>query len=75
MGRQPKVQKKLFYTTYNPDQRLRKDHNLRKIATHVNFDYIYKEVENTYGSKGNVSVSPPVILKMKRFGDRVTLTI
>ena len=64
MGRQPKVQKKLFYTTFNLDQRVRKDHILRKIVTHVNFDYIYKEVEDTYGSKGNVSVPPPVILKM-----------
>ena len=64
MGRQPKTQKKLFYTTFNLDQRVRKDHILRKIATHVNFDYIYKEVEGTYGSKGNVSVPPPVILKM-----------
>ena len=64
MGRQPKSQKKLFYTTFNLDQRVRKEHILRKIATHVNFDYIYKEVEGTYGSKGNVSVPPPVILKM-----------
>ena len=64
MGRQPKVQKKLFYTTFNLDQRVRKDHILRKIVTHVNFDYIYKQVEDTYGSKGNVSVPPPVILKM-----------
>ena len=64
MGRQAKVQKKLFYTTFNLDQRVRKDHILRKIAVHVNFDYIYKEVEGTYGSKGNVSVPPPVILKM-----------
>ena len=64
MGRQPKSQQKLFYTTFNLDQRVRKEHILRKIATHVNFDYIYKEVEGTYGSKGNVSVPPPVILKM-----------
>ena len=64
MGRQPKVQKKLFYTTFNLDQRVRKDNILRKIVTHVNFDYIYKQVEDTYGSKGNVSVPPPVILKM-----------
>jgi len=64
MGRQPKVQKKLFYTTFNLDKRVRKDHILRKIATHVDFDYIYKEVKDSYGSKGNVSVPPPVILKM-----------
>jgi transposase len=64
MGHQPKVQKKLFYTKLNLDQRIRKDHILRKISTHVNFDFIYKQVEATYGQKGNVSVPPPVILKM-----------
>lgn len=64
MGRQPKVQKKLFYSKFNLDGRVRKDHILRKINTHINFDFIYKEVEVTYGDKGNVSVAPPVILKM-----------
>lgn len=51
MGRQPKVQNKLFYTKLNLDQRIRKDHILRKISTHVNFDFIYKEVEASYGEK------------------------
>ena len=46
MGRQPKVQKKLFYTTFNLDQRVRKDHILRKIVTHVNFDYIIGNCQN-----------------------------
>lgn len=64
MGRQPKVQNKLFYTKLNLDQRIRIDHILRKINRHVNFDFIYKQVEDTYGQKGNVSVPPPVILKM-----------
>ncbi|CAB5169765.1 hypothetical protein D3OALGA1CA_5660, partial [Olavius algarvensis associated proteobacterium Delta 3] len=30
----------------------------------IDFDFIYDEVEDAYGSKGNVSVPPPVILKM-----------
>ena len=64
MGRQPKVQKKLFYTKFNLDRRIRKDHILRKINKHINFDFIYNQVKDTYGSKGNVSVPPPVILKM-----------
>lgn len=64
MGRQPKVQKKLFYTKFNLDQRVPKNHILRQIAKHTNFDFIYKEVKDTYGLKGNVSVPPPVILKM-----------
>lgn len=64
MGRQPKVQKKLFYTKFNLDQRVPKNHILRQIAKHTDFDFIYKEVKDTYGLKGNVSVPPPVILKM-----------
>ena len=64
MGHQPKVQKKLFYSKFNLDDRVRKDHILRKISTHIDFDFIYKEVEATYGDKGNVSVPPPVLLKM-----------
>ena len=64
MGRQPKVQKKMFYTKFNLDRRIRQDHILRKIDDHVNFDFIYNQVKDTYGSKGNVSVPPPVILKM-----------
>lgn len=64
MGRQSKVQKKLFYTKFNLDRRIRQDHILRKINTHINFDFIYRQVQDTYGSKGNVSVPPPIILKM-----------
>ncbi|NIU56077.1 MAG: hypothetical protein GWN67_06715, partial [Phycisphaerae bacterium] len=54
----------LFYTKFNLDRRIRKDHILRKIDKHINFDFIYDQVKDTYGSKGNVSVPPPVILKM-----------
>ena len=64
MGRQQRICRKLFYTKLNLDQRIRKDHLLRKVAKHIDFDFIYKEVEETYGINGNVSVPPPVILKM-----------
>ena len=64
MGRQPKVQKSLFYTKFNLDRRIRQEHILRKIDKHINFEFIYEQVKDTYGSKGNVSVPPPVILKM-----------
>ena len=33
MGRQPKVQNKLFYTTFNLEQRVRQDHILRKVKS------------------------------------------
>ncbi len=64
MGRQPNYQHKFFVTGFNLEKRIRKDHLLRKIQKHVNFEFIYKEVEETYGLNGNVSVPPPVILKL-----------
>jgi transposase len=64
MGRKPKVQNKLFYTAFNLEQRVRKDHILRKIKRYIDFDFIYNEVKDTYGINGNESVAPPVILKM-----------
>ena len=64
MGRQQRVQKKLFYTKFSLDQRVPNNHILRKVAKYIDFDFIYKEVKDKYGSNGNVSVPPPVILKM-----------
>jgi transposase len=64
MGKQSDYQHKLFVTGFNLDKRVRKDHPLRKIAATIDFDFIYREVKDTYGEKGNVSVPPPVILKM-----------
>jgi hypothetical protein len=64
MGRQPNPQQKLFYDRIRLDQRIRSDHVLRQIAQHIDFDFIYSQVLDTYGANGNVSVPPPVILKM-----------
>lgn len=64
MGRQQRVQRKLFYTKLSLDQRVSKDHILRKVAKHIDFDFVYKNVKGKYGINGNVSVPPPVLLKM-----------
>jgi transposase len=64
MGRQQRVQKKLFYTKLDLDQRIREDHILRKVKNYIDFDFVYNEVKVKYGINGNVSVPPPVILKM-----------
>jgi len=45
MGHQPQVQNKLFYTKLNLNKRIRKDHILRKISKHINFDFTYNEVK------------------------------
>ena len=64
MGKQPDYQHKVFVTGFNLDKRVRNDHPLRRIAATIDFDFIYHEVKDTYGAKGNASVPPPVILKM-----------
>lgn len=64
MGHQPDYQHKFFITGFNLEKRIRNDHPLRKIREKVDFDFIYNEVKDFYGYKGNVSVPPPVILKM-----------
>ena len=64
MGYQGDFQPKLFYHQINLDQRVPRDHILRKIEQKIDFDFIYQEVKGTYGDNGNVSIPPPVILKM-----------
>ncbi len=64
MGHQQRVQNKLFYTKLNLEQRIRNNHILRKVLKYIDFDFVYDEVKNVYGTNGNVSVPPPVILKM-----------
>jgi len=43
---------------------VRPDHPLRQVKKLVDFDFIYQEVAPFYGINGNVSVPPPVILKL-----------
>lgn len=64
MGYQPDAMPKLFYYSFNLDERIPTNSILRKIRGHIDFEFIYREVEDCYGGKGNVSVPPPVILKM-----------
>ena len=64
MGRQPATQPQLFYTRFNLEGRVRSNHPLRKIEGLVGLDFVYKEVRESYGRNGNVSVPPPVILKL-----------
>jgi transposase len=64
MGQQEGFQPKLFYHQINLEQRVPQDHLLRKIQEKIDFDFTYGEVKDTYGDNGNVSIPPPVILKM-----------
>ncbi|MBM3136349.1 MAG: transposase [Chloroflexi bacterium] len=65
MGRQAKGrQLKMFYQGFNLEQRVRPNHPLRQVKRLVDFDFIYQKVAPSYGVNGNVSVPPPVILKL-----------
>ena len=64
MSRQGRSQPKLFYTGFDLDSRIRSNHPLRRIAQVVDFDFVYDEVDELYGTNGNPSVPPPVILKL-----------
>jgi transposase len=63
MDHQKPLQPSLFYK-FNLDQRVRADHPLRIIAGLMDFDFIYEEVEEFYGTVGKPSIPPPVILKL-----------
>jgi len=64
MGFQPDFQPQLFYHQFNLEQRIPDDHILRRIRERVDFDFIYTDVKDLYGERGNVSIAPPIILKM-----------
>jgi len=63
MGQQ-KSEPELFNYAVNLERRVRSDHPLRRVAALVDFGFVRKQVAHCYGSKGNVSVDPAVIMKM-----------
>lgn len=64
MGMQQTPQGNLFYYGINIDGRVRGNHPLRRVKQLIDFDFSYTEVKDRYGTNGNVSVPPPVILKL-----------
>jgi len=64
MGRVKPSQGKLFYDSFRLEERIRPNHPLRMIRKLVDFDFAYREVKECYGYNGNVSVPPPVILRL-----------
>jgi transposase len=64
MGKQSNNQEKLFHYNVCLEQRIPQKHQLRQIREMIDFDFVYHEVKDCYGDNGNVSVPPPVILKM-----------
>ena len=64
MGHQDPPQPKLFYPLLTLETRVRSNHPLRAIAQLIDFEFVYEEVAQTYGTKGHVSLPPPVLLKL-----------
>jgi len=64
MGVQQPAQSSLFYVGLNIEKRIRSNHPLRRVNELIDFDFAYNEVKDLYGSNGNVSVPPPIILKL-----------
>lgn len=63
MGQQ-KSERELFSYAVNQEKRVRSDHPLRRVAAAIDFKFVREEVADCYGSKGNFSVDPEVIMKM-----------
>lgn len=64
MGCEPSGQDDIFSYDVALERRVRTDHPLRRIKRAADFSFIYEEVKDTYGTRGNVSVPPAVILKL-----------
>lgn len=57
-------QKALFSYAVDLDERIRKNHPLRKVVTKVDFAFVREEVKHRYGKKGHVGLDPEILLKL-----------
>ena len=64
MGPTQRRESKLFYTCIDLDQRMPKEHPLRRIARAIDFGFVRAQVQHLYGRRGNPSVDPVVLLKL-----------
>ena len=64
MGHHSDAPRSLFCYNANLEDRIPVDHELRLIKGHIDFEFVYDEVKDRYGERGNISIPPPAILKM-----------
>lgn len=64
LGCKQQRQPKLFYSLVNLDERIRQDNPLRKIHDIIDFSFVRPQVERFYGSRGNPSIDPIVLMKL-----------
>src|SRR5215207_2025385 len=58
------AQEKLFSYRVNLEQRIRKDHPLRRVAGVIDFTFVRAEVARFYGQNGNEGVDPVILAKL-----------
>ena len=64
MGYQDPPQENLSQYHIYLENRVRKNHSLRKMRELIDFGFIYGEVKDIYGTTGNVSAPPPILKLM-----------
>jgi transposase len=64
MGPRQQANPKLFYTEFNLDARVDPAHRLRKIAAVCDFTQVRQAVASLYGTRGNPSLDPTLLLKL-----------
>jgi len=64
LGKPKKTEPKLFYHGVSLERRMPNEHPLRKIKQLIDFDFIRSQVADLYGTNGNESIDPTVILKL-----------
>ncbi len=64
LGKPKQTEPKLFYHGVSLERRVPSEHPLRKMKQLVDFDFIRSQVADLYGTNGNQSVDPAVILKL-----------
>lgn len=57
-------QEELFSYRVNLEQRIRRDHPLRRVAAHIDFTFVRAEVASFYGRNGNEGIDPVVLVKL-----------
>ena len=64
IGKQKQIEPKLFYHGVSLERRIPQNHPLRKIEQLIDFKFIRSKVADLYGTCGNKSVDPVIILKL-----------
>ena len=63
MGTNDQESSKLFYS-FQLEKRIPWNHPLRALKSLLKLDFLYEMLKDKYGIKGNVSVPPPILMKM-----------